>query len=126
MGDSDLLRLISLAMKTFMLLYVARLVAMVVSYKIIYFLGLVSVGKSSITSLEYGDSEKTWWAIVYVCRNILSFVSSQIFQNIVKMYFRYISNGRNVWPERKNGGHNKPHCAQETAASTRKGLACVS
>ena len=99
---------------------------MVVSYNSIYFLGLVSVGKSSITSLEYGDSEKTWWAIVYVCRNILSFASSQIFQNIVKMYFRNISNGRNVWPERKNGGHNKPHCAQETAASTRKGLACVS
>ena len=67
MGNSNLLRLISLAMKTFMLLYVARLVAMVVSYNSIYFLVVVSVGKYGITSLENGEYEKSWWAIVYVC-----------------------------------------------------------
>ena len=64
MGNSDLLWLISLALNTFMLLYVARLVAMVFSYNSIYFLLVVSIGKHGITSLEYGDLVKSWWAIV--------------------------------------------------------------
>ena len=87
MGNSDLFGLISLALNTFMLLYVARLVAMLLSYNSIYFLVVVSVWKYGITSLENGEYEKSWWAIVYVCKNIPSFASSEIFQNIYEMYF---------------------------------------